>query len=408
MAQTGFTPLQIYSSSTAAATPAAGNLANSTLGSELAINITDGKLFYKDNANVVQVIGWKVVPTTAGGTGLTSYAQGDVLYYNAGTTLTALAKNTTATRYLSNTGANNNPAWAQIDLTNGVTGTLPIGNGGTGNTTGAATAVKSNATTGLMEIVGPGTGTTRVMTTPNANFTVARIDATNTFAAVQLFPNGTAAAPSLAPSADTDTGIYFGTGEVNVATNGTLSAQFDGARLSMGGARNENASYASRYPATLWLWGNTGFQSYSVRMMDYKQNVSTGVAFAVFNISKDAGSATSSEIGQLGGVIRISSSLQITGGVNIAEFIEIPFSLGCVGSGNITLATGTQRVVTSINNTGGGAGSYALSLTGASNTAATLQVTVTRTNLANNHLGIEMDAITSCNSAARLMIVARS
>ena len=132
MPQTGFTPLQLYSTSTAAAVPSAGNLINSTLGSELAINITDGKLFYKDNLGAVQVIGWKTVPTTAGGTGLTSYSQGDLLYYNTGTTLTALAKNTTATRYLSNTGSSNNPAWAQIDLTNGVTGTLPTGNGGTG------------------------------------------------------------------------------------------------------------------------------------------------------------------------------------------------------------------------------------------------------------------------------------
>jgi hypothetical protein len=181
MAQTGFTPIQIYSSSTAAAAPAAGNLTNSTLGSELAINITDGKLFYKDNAGVVQVIGWKTVPTSAGGTGLTSYTAGDLIYYASGTaftklaigsayqqlgvnaggtapawqpsststltaqgdllyasaanTLARLAKNTTATRYLSNTGASNNPAWAQIDLTNGVTGTLPVGNGGTGTAT---------------------------------------------------------------------------------------------------------------------------------------------------------------------------------------------------------------------------------------------------------------------------------
>jgi hypothetical protein len=135
MAQTGYTPILIYSSSTAAAAPAAGSLTNSTLGSELAINITDGKLFYKDNANAVQVIGWKVVPTTAGGTGLTSYAQGDLLYYNSGTTLTALPKNTSATRYLSNTGSSNNPAWAQVDLTNGVTGTLPVANGGTGTAT---------------------------------------------------------------------------------------------------------------------------------------------------------------------------------------------------------------------------------------------------------------------------------
>jgi len=135
MAQTAFTPILLYSSSTASAAPAVGNLTNSTLGSELAINITDGKLFFKDNTNAIQVIGWKVVPTTAGGTGLISYSQGDLLYYNSGTTLIALTKSTTATRYLSNTGSNNNPAWAQIDLSNGVTGTLPVGNGGTGTAT---------------------------------------------------------------------------------------------------------------------------------------------------------------------------------------------------------------------------------------------------------------------------------
>ena len=66
MAQTDYTPILIYSSSTASNAPAVGNLTNSTLGSELAINITDGKLFYKDNANAIQVIGWKVRPATAG------------------------------------------------------------------------------------------------------------------------------------------------------------------------------------------------------------------------------------------------------------------------------------------------------------------------------------------------------
>ena len=229
MSQAGYTPILIYSSSTASNAPAAGNLTNSTLGSELAINITDGKLFYKDNANAIQVIGWKTTPTTAGGTGLTSYTAGDTLYYASGTTLSKLAigasktimtssgtapqwsasldtsqggtgntsytagdmnyyasgtaftklaigsayqalqvnaggtapswqpsatsvlttqgdllyasaantlarlaKDTTASRYLSNSGTSNNPAWAQINLTNGVTDTLPTTNGGTG------------------------------------------------------------------------------------------------------------------------------------------------------------------------------------------------------------------------------------------------------------------------------------
>jgi hypothetical protein len=61
-------------------------------------------------------------------------AQGDVLYGSAAGTIARLAKNTTATRYLSNTGTTNNPAWAQVDLSNGVTGTLPFASVGADTT----------------------------------------------------------------------------------------------------------------------------------------------------------------------------------------------------------------------------------------------------------------------------------
>lgn len=60
-----------------------------------------------------------------------SATQGDILYASASNTYSNLAKDTNATRYLSNTGTSNNPAWAQVNLANGVTGTLPIANGGT-------------------------------------------------------------------------------------------------------------------------------------------------------------------------------------------------------------------------------------------------------------------------------------
>jgi hypothetical protein len=78
------------------------------------------------------------LPTTSGGTGLTSYTQGDIIYSNAANSLSVLAKDTNATRYLTNTGSSNNPAWGQVNLANGVSGTLPIGNGGTGQTTANA------------------------------------------------------------------------------------------------------------------------------------------------------------------------------------------------------------------------------------------------------------------------------
>jgi len=72
MAQTNFTPISLYYSATAAAVPTAGNL----VAGELAINTADGKLFYKDSAGVVQVIG------TKGGVGTSSTTQ--VLYNSSG------------------------------------------------------------------------------------------------------------------------------------------------------------------------------------------------------------------------------------------------------------------------------------------------------------------------------------
>lgn len=45
--------------------------------------------------------------------------------------------------------------------------------------------LRSNATTGILQVAGPGTGTTRTMTTPDANFTVARTDAAQTFTGAQ-------------------------------------------------------------------------------------------------------------------------------------------------------------------------------------------------------------------------------
>ena len=61
MAQSGYTTIQLYYSPTATNTPIAANMASG----ELAINIVDGKLYYKDNAGTIQLIASK-----AGSSGL--------------------------------------------------------------------------------------------------------------------------------------------------------------------------------------------------------------------------------------------------------------------------------------------------------------------------------------------------
>jgi hypothetical protein len=63
-----------------------------------------------------------------GGTGLNSLAQGSILYGSATSPMNALAKDTNATRYLSNQGVSNSPSWNQVNLANGVTGNLSVTN----------------------------------------------------------------------------------------------------------------------------------------------------------------------------------------------------------------------------------------------------------------------------------------
>jgi hypothetical protein len=262
MAQTGYTPILIYSSSTTTNAPAVGNLTNSTLGSELAINITDGKLFYKDNANAIQVIGWKVRPASAGGTGLTSFAVGDLLYADTTTTLAKLADVATGNALISG-GVSVAPSWGKIGLTTHVSGILPLANGGTNNTTGAATAVTSNSTSGLMQITGPAAASTRVMTIPDANFTAARTDAAQTFNGSQTFQTAS------------DNQIYI---------NATGSGRYATINFQQGGVNKANIFY-DHTPGILYMLTANGVQ--------IDQNLIIGTSGKGIDFSATAGTGTS-------------------------------------------------------------------------------------------------------------------
>jgi len=143
MAQTNYTPIALYYSTTASATPTSGNLVNG----ELAINITDGKLYYKDNSNTVRLLASNatsapvltvsfgstgLTPSTAtsgaisvagtlvaanGGTGQSTYATGDLLYASGATALSKLTLGTT--NYVLTAGASAPQYVAQSTLTAG-------------------------------------------------------------------------------------------------------------------------------------------------------------------------------------------------------------------------------------------------------------------------------------------------
>jgi hypothetical protein len=85
-----------------------------------------------------------IVAVGFGGTGLTTYAIGDIIYASDSTTLAKLADVATGNALISG-GVTTAPAWGKIDLTTHISGILPVVNGGTGTSTGFGTMASQDA-----------------------------------------------------------------------------------------------------------------------------------------------------------------------------------------------------------------------------------------------------------------------
>jgi hypothetical protein len=124
------------------------------------INIATGKVYEINNVSVLSstTLGSSVITSSLtsvgtiatgtwnattisvdkGGTGLTSYAIGDIIYASGATTLAKLADIATGNALISG-GVGVAPSYGKIGLTTHVSGTLPVANGGTGVTTSTGT-----------------------------------------------------------------------------------------------------------------------------------------------------------------------------------------------------------------------------------------------------------------------------
>jgi len=145
MSQSGYTPIQLYRTSTASATPTAGNLA----AGELAINLTDEKLYFKNAAGTV-----KLLASNSGSLG--SVTSVDVSGGTTGLTTSGGPVTSSGTITLAGT----------LNVANGGTGATSLTSGylvkGNGTSAASASVVYDNGTN-------VGVGTTSLL----GKFTVA-------------------------------------------------------------------------------------------------------------------------------------------------------------------------------------------------------------------------------------------
>ena len=307
MSATGYTPISLYYSTTAAAVPLNTNLANG----ELAINITDGKLYYKDNGGTVRLLASNgtsapvttfsagttgftpssatsgaitlagTLAPTNGGTGLTTLATGS-LTYGAGTSaFSTLAIGTAGQILTVNSGATA-PQWSTLS--------------------GVAVTTFSGGTTGL---------------TPN----------TATSGAITLAGTLAIANGGTAQTAFTANYIHYG----SFSTSSSL--QFDGTNLSVGGA--PVASKGVLQVGTIGYTDTGVIAGFASSVAGYNQiilqNTNSGsTASTNFNVSNNNGTTTTN-FGEFG---INSSGFTGTGSFNQAGYTYL-------ASASTDLAIGT-------------------------------------------------------------------
>jgi len=239
MASSGSTPISLYYSTTASSAPTAGNLTNG----ELAMNIADGKLFYKDNNGVVQTIAYKntplstvtgTLPVANGGTNGTAAPTAGAVAYGTGTAY-AFTSAGTAGQVLTSNGSSA-PTWSNASAgtvtsisvvsANGLAGTvanatttpaITLSTSITGVLKGNGTAI-SAATAGT-DYVAPGTASTftATQTFSGSSSAVSHVMAN---AAEVVTISATAATGTIAYDVTTQSVLYYTT---NASANWTVN-----------------------------------------------------------------------------------------------------------------------------------------------------------------------------------------
>jgi hypothetical protein len=219
MAQTNFTPILLYASSTPTAVPSAGNLTNSATGSEIAINIADKNLFFKDSSGVVNTVPIRQSSTSSNG-------------WLSSTDWNTFNNKAPATSGTSILYGNGSGGFSNVTIGTGVSfvgGTLSAtGTGGTvTSVTGTSPVVSSGGTTPAISLATAYGDTLNPYASKTANYILAA-------------PNGSAGVPTFRALVAADvTGLgTMATQNANAVaiTGGTINGTTIGATTATTGA----------------------------------------------------------------------------------------------------------------------------------------------------------------------------
>ena len=354
MAQTGYTPISLYYTTTAAAVPTAGNL----VAGELALNTNDGKLYYKNSSGVVTLLAGATSGPAGGSTT-------QVQYNNAGVLAGITGATTNGTALTLVAPVLGTPASGTV--TN-LTGTASINiNGTVGATTpaaGAFTTVSSKQTSG-----GTTALTIKSFDASGGNQPLGVFQRSDAAVSIELGYDGTTGNSHIGTTTAHDFEIWRG-GSVKatatstgLAVTGTLSSTLDATIYGVTVGRGAGAvSTNTAVGASALAGANTGVDNHAFGYQALLTNT-TGSFSTAFG----------------------SGSLKVSNANQNAAFGHNTLFGNTSGANNTAIGSlALNANTTASNNTAVGKSSLPANTTGASNTAVGTEALQANTTASNN------------------------